>query len=331
MKGNASLGGEQLKAVAEESDSEILGRLFWTSVGGLLINEDTLSRYYRNLDIPMEYFPSEIKNKSAWKRATKEMETKETETMIVNGDEMAVVTEYMMRKMDRNERHLVKEVRREDKGRLEYKEIVSFEFDNEADTPRWKTLDVDYKVAKEKAEEFQSKYKKLKNHYTDKQIRYQLRKTFNDLNKILMRSTGGVYFVTEKHADLLIKFRKLLKKLNEHHGTTNFSSALYQVPVISTEDQKDMISEKLTEDTVEKASNLMEEIQDIIESDDDITAKRYQRIVEDIHDLEHRKKEYEDTLSMKLKTCEQQEKILKRKLNDLIPKVKGTTKSLDDF
>jgi len=125
------VNGESIKAVEGDAEGEYFGRLFWYTFGDFLVPKDELEKLYEELEIPEDHWPGPIHEKGAWKRAAKSLESKDK--IKVEGDNGSIIertTEYMTRKLDPDRRHLVKEVRREDKGRLDYSEIVEFEFHN---------------------------------------------------------------------------------------------------------------------------------------------------------------------------------------------------------
>ncbi len=328
--------GQEARAVSEADDADFLGRLFWYTVAETMAPADEYEQFVRNNDITEDLIPNRIKKKNAWRRATKDMEKKET---IEREDEDDLIVEYMTRKLDKDTRHLVKEVRLPDEGRLDYEELIEWTYDTENDYVSWKPLvDEDDKRFKDVAElhaEMSERMKVYQESFTDREIRRMARNTLERRNKISLKSSGGVYFVPEEQAEFLRNFKKLLEQISEW-GTSNYNSELWQVPVISNSEQRDMIEQGIREETISFANKKIRKIKEILEENEEITQGKYNRLFKEVKKVQQRKQKYADIIDRNLEVCDDQLDVLKGQIDKLADNVKQDddelkSASLNDF
>lgn len=317
---SAKAYGREIQSVASDEDTDYLGRIIWYTFGEMLVPRDDLVKQFHELGIPEKYLPPEVQQKGAWKRACKKLEHKEEEVIEDVGEKL--VTEYMTRKVDADTRIIVKEVRRTDKGQLDYKKLVRFEFNSEDDI-KFEPLDASFDVASDWYDRMLDRYEILRESYEARHIRNNVRNTINKLNPVSMRQSGGVYFVPEKHADLIEKLATLTRYLGEEYGQSSYRTELIQLEVISKPDKKEMIARKIKQDTVGKANDVMQNFKQIINEDRDIYPSEFEDYNDQIKELMERKEEYEEMLGRQLGTCEEQIEIMKKQLGRISDHIKA--------
>lgn len=356
-EGRAKMGGKEMRGLEnEDEDVDFLGRLFWYTIGETLAPQEELRDFVYDEGIVDDLVPQTPSKKVAWRRATRDMERKiiisgeeeetpehltqfveESEELemdeVKHDEETEYIAEYMVRKLDKDTKHLVREVRRPDEGRLDYTELIEWQYVNDDDHVAWKPLNPEEshrdlaKMHKEMSERMQT--------YEESASEYEIRKRVNFLlskqSRITLKSAGGVYFIPEENHEVIEDVKKLLDKINEWSTTSGFMSELWQVPVISNENQKDLIENGIREETVKFADKRMKEIKEILENNEEITQKKYNNLIDELKDIEERKQEYEDIIDRNLETCEEQVNIMKQQVRKLADNVKGESVQLSEF
>ncbi len=362
MKGNdegkRSIAGQEVKAIeGDTEDVDFLGRLFWYTIGESLAPINKITDFVAKEKLDKELLPNPPKQKVAWRRAMRDMERKltikaeeeiEAPEYLVNFIERSdkiklsdledeemdrYVAEYMVRKLDKDTFHLVREIRRPDEDRLDYTELIEWQYVNDQDRVAWKPL-----TTKDQHRNMGKMHKEMmekKQKYEESANEYDIRKRVNEFldgeQIITLKSSGGVYFIPEKNQEIIQEVKKLLDQINEW-STGGFRSELWQVPVISTEEQKDLIENGVKQETVKFADKKMKEIKQILQNDEEISKKKYHNLIEELKDVKERKQEYEEIIGRNLDTCEEQVNIMKkqiRKLSDNVKDAEPTT--LNDF
>jgi len=323
--------GKEVEATSSENgEHDFLGRLFWYTVGETLVPIDELTDFVIDNDITKELLPSEPKSKNAWRRATKELE-KEYEDEIDEEDDNKI--SYLTRREDKDTRHFVKETYYPNKDKPEYEVLIEWIYDNENDYVSWKPMVDDDTRFREIAgihSEMSKRKEIYENSFTEICIRRNIKKLLDVRGKISLKSSGGVYFIPEEHHELLKDIKKVLAKINEY-GKSSFRSELWQVPVVSNSEQRNMIEHGIRKETVSFANQKMKEIKDILKNNKEITMKRYQTLIKELKKVEKRKEDYSEIIGRNLETCDEQVNIMKQQIRKLADNVKGNSQSLDNF
>lgn len=313
----AKINGQKAIGTSNKDlETRFMGRAVWYGVGRLAVPVDKLEDYYNILNIPLKYSPNSPGPKNAWKRATKRLE--QTQTDHLDNNEKRI-TEYMVRKLSNDTRILVKEVKNKDDKRLDFTEIAKFSY-LEGDTVM-KVMNGDKEEAKDWCADLKELHKFFQNHFVENDIRRYIKRTIKKLNPTKLKSTGSVYFVPEKYSKLVLKLSQLLEILNINHGQSGYASSVTQIPIIQSKNQKETISRKVREDTVELAEKRIQKFKAMLDSDEEIKKYRYKEYLDDLEDLLERKKEYEDMLEKPLKVCNKQIKAMKQQLWKLQNKI----------
>lgn len=216
-------------------NSQVLGNLFWFSIGKQLVNAKKLEEHMIATGVDTVWLPKRIRPSDAYRRATKEAERKKVKT-----DEVGVFYNYLVRDVYSDNEKVVRNIvieKIDSKGkRLEYNPDacrITLDKTNN-NTVTFETTD---SVTKEMADEIIQNYNIYKDYYGEQQVRVMVGKILNSLAPIPVRNNGGIYFVPQK-------FQQQLQAL------TNFCSALensegYKIPVVNSFDSKQMITEKV--------------------------------------------------------------------------------------
>ena len=334
MEDFKKINGKEVRAMdgGDSNDTKFLGRLFWYTIGETLAPIDEYSEFVKSNHITHALIPKIPTPKNAWRRATKDMEHAEQ----VDDD---TIVEFMTRRLNKDVRHFVREVKNTTKGRLEYEELIKWTYvkaeKGRGEYVSWNTL-VDDKTRIKDIAKYHRKMGEIKERYeksfTEHEIRRVIQGILEQSQQISLKSSGGVYFIPEQHVGKLTDIKSVLTHINKW-GQSSFASELWQIPVISNAEQRDMIEQGIREETVSYADSKMKEIKELLESGEEITQKRYTTLITELKKVEERKNVYAEIIGRNLETCDEQLDIMKLQIRKLADNVKetGKTKSLNDF
>lgn len=315
-----NIKGEKVAAITSK-EGEFYGRLFWFSIGHCEVPIDDMVRLYQKYNLDEKLLPPEPREKDVFKVATKLMESVDED--VINGEPVSII--YMVRAVGALRRALVREVhlKEGDKGRLEYDIVGYWEYNEEIvrilENERFKDLFT------AKTKELENKFNYLLSIYTDKQIRDKLRNIIYAMPTISLRESGGVYFIPEnkENIQILEGLANVLEEINKKYTSTDYTTELVYIPVVTTEPNKKMIIRKYEIDAKEKLEKLFSEIQEILDSDKEIPSGKFTALLKEITKIKETKKVYESLLENDLEIVEEQIQILNTKIDALASKVKA--------
>lgn len=217
-----------------DENSQILGNLFWFSVGKHLINVPSLTEKLKNSGVGENWLPNTIRPSDAFRRATKEAERRKVQT-----DREGIFLNYLIRDLYSDKDIVIRNIVIEEidsKGkRLNYNpDACKITLDKTDNSIKFETTDA---VTQIMAKEIEEKYTIYKDFYQEQQIRVVVSKILNSLSPIPVRKNGGIYFVPQKYEQQLKNLKTFCGSLENSEG--------YSIPVVNTYDNKEMISQKV--------------------------------------------------------------------------------------
>ncbi|KRG13925.1 hypothetical protein ACA30_13440 [Virgibacillus soli] len=230
-----SLDLGNMTAVQNVGGEQILGHLMWFSVGKQLVKSSDLLTTLQQAGLEESWMPNPIRSTDAFRRATKEVETKKAT------GQANVFENYLIREVfaDREQvqRNLVVETVDQSGKRLNYDSqagIITLNKKNDSLT--FVTSD---NTAKELCEEVEIKFNVYKEHYSAQQVRVMVSKILQSLAPTPVRPNGGIYFVPDSHTEGLNKLVNFTSALENSEG--------FKIPVVNTYDNQQMVNKKLNE------------------------------------------------------------------------------------
>lgn len=245
-------------------DGGEIGHIFFFTVGEDLYPTQSLEKALVNCGLSLEYMPKKIRSADAFRRATKEIETRRP---VSSG----VAENYIVRDVysDINTvvRHIVKETVNSRGKRLDYdaqaavltldktKEEISIQ----AADPR----------AAQLAEEAKRLYSVFKNSYNGQAVRYMVHGILKTLAPTPLRPSGGIYFVPASSKEDLDKLVSFCSSFPKAEG--------YKIPVVDSSENAGMVTKKLKE----HLQSSLRECKNALESTD-LPKSRAKQILDDI-------------------------------------------------
>ncbi|WP_040980604.1 MULTISPECIES: DUF6744 family protein [Oceanobacillus] len=216
-------------------NKSFLGHLIWYSVGKNLIKVEDLENYLINAGLGKEWMPKKIRSSDAFRRATKEVERKRPTSQPTVYENVLVREVYSNQKeIQRNV--VIETVDQQGKSLTYATQSAVINLDKRNDSI---TFTADNDTIKEICGEAETKFTLYKNHYSAQQLRVMVGKILGLLAPTPLRKSGGVWFVPTAKDRELNQFFNFINTLE--------NSEAYKVPVINTNDNKNMVTKKIYE------------------------------------------------------------------------------------
>ncbi|MEB6549669.1 hypothetical protein MXL46_11285 [Heyndrickxia sporothermodurans] len=175
-------------AVQNVGEEEILGHLMWFSVGKQLVKRDDLLTTLTQSGLEESWMPNPIRSSDAFRRATKEIETKKS-TATANVFENYLIREVFSDK-DQIQRNIVVETVDQSGKRLDYDSQAGVITLNKKDDSL--TFVTSNDMARELSEEAEKKFQVYKDYYSAQQLRVMVSKILQSLAPTPVRPNGGI-------------------------------------------------------------------------------------------------------------------------------------------
>ncbi|MCM3711096.1 DUF6744 family protein [Sporosarcina luteola] len=273
-----SINLENMTAVQNENQEGVLGHLAWFSVGKQLIKTADLKERLIQSGMEEEWMPNAIRSADAFRRATKEIETRKATS------QTGVFENYLIREVfsdkDYVQRNIVVESVNQAGKRLDYNSkagVITLDKKNQSITFISET-----ETAKELCLEAEQKFNIYRDNYSAQQLRVMVNKILQSLAPTPVRPHGGIYFVPDSHTEGLEKLVKFTSSLENSEG--------FKIPVVNTFDNRNMVNAKLKEhlesilnDCKTSGSLRKGQVKEIIENANSVISnyKNYKGIVQE--------------------------------------------------
>ncbi|HEX6923640.1 MAG TPA: DUF6744 family protein [Bacillales bacterium] len=219
-------------AIQNEKQESVIGYLTWHSLGQQLIQRDELRRKLNEAGLDSGWLPNEIRPSDAFRRATKEVESK------TSVPENGVFKNYLVREVFSDKKTVHRKIVCETvdpKGRrLDYNESAILTLDKVSNQFDFVSFD---DVARNLAREAEERFFLYRDNYAAPHIRAMIMWILKSLSPTPVRPHGGVYFIPSAHARQLGRLCRFVSELENGEA--------FQVPLLNTHDNRQMIYEKL--------------------------------------------------------------------------------------
>lgn len=226
---------ENMTAVKNINENDILGNLMWYSVGKQLVNATELHTKLVQSGLEESWMPNQIRSVDAFRRATKEVETRKL-TDVANIYENYIIREVFA-DSDTVQRNIVVETVDQNGKRLDYNsEAAVITLDKTSGNISFVTTS---EQTTEMCKDIENRYTVYKEHYSAQQVRVMVNKILQSLAPVPVRPNGGIYFIPNSHTEQLKKLVAFTGSLENSEG--------FKIPVVDTFDNKQMVTHKLND------------------------------------------------------------------------------------
>lgn len=256
----------------------LLGHLVLYSIFDSDVTRDDLETWFAELGLDPAYVPAKLRPVDAYERVTGPDGVRVTYPLPLEdpGDVISRIgrkatgrapgrgtvrrqATLMIRPVSRDGgqiiRHLVREVRDEEKTGLSYDPLIGaviFQRDNDADPDGAGELRVEghstaiaalptpeQLVVRHMLSEIQTEYARRCTYVSGDKLRGIIRTYIESLNAVRVRPTGGVYFVHARHAQTLAGLRELVSRFAA-------GSHLVRIPLADADEMREMVIDAFT-------------------------------------------------------------------------------------
>lgn len=290
-----------VSAVNNSQSENLFGRLCWYTVHDREISINELKEHYNIVGLPAEFLPKPVRPIDAFRRATTELEA--TRIPCGNNYFLNILVREVKTDFKVVIRHIVKELLDSKNVRLQYSVTGEIVFERETNKicTRAFTDDTIIKDLLIKAEELYNKYKES---YDGSHIRRLVRDILYRLNPVIVRPSGGVYFVPEKHAETLLKLKKLIQMIG---------SEFFVIPLINDAETRDMILKKYIDQVTEQIIEIS-----TLMNKGDVTKAEMVTLFETSKKLLQQLDQYEGILQAELTDLKERANLLKLQLMQIL-------------
>jgi len=294
-----------------------LGSLVWFTIRETRVRREQVEKAFEELELPERLLPPPIRPVDAFRRATSLVRKKRAKGQKEGEFINVLVTESYS---DENEvvRHITREVVDSEDRRLSYAECAraildkktgELTLDKRTDIPEEHECDEIIRAVREN-------YEDCTTFYGSRQIRGVVRELVkSEMQGELLRESGALYFVPEKHRELLKKTKQLIDILN---GDSPVKSRLADMPVMDAGDVRELVEEKMTGNTLEELEELNEELGELLKKD--VRPQTAARFAGRINTLRDKVATYEELLGKRLKELNEKAEELAGKARALFSK-----------
>lgn len=222
-------------AVTRNEKDAFIGHLFWYSISDDLYSRQGLEANLKNNGLSVGFMPNEIRNVDAFRRATKEVETrvpindKLHENFLVR--DVYADTQVAVR-------HIVKETVDSQGKRLQYNEqeaVITLDKQNNVIQITAAPDSIAERQAKQAVELFEL----FKQHHNGQAVRTMVQAILKTMSPTPVRPSGGIYFIPSAHADTLMKLVGFCSAFSKGEG--------FKVPVVESKDNIEMVAKKVAD------------------------------------------------------------------------------------
>lgn len=288
---------EELIATTTKTEN-VLGYLFWFEIGNQMNNIEDLKQKLINSGLGEEWMPNPIRSFDAFRRATKEIQTKKPTA------NPKVFENYLVREVYSDpqivQRNVVIETVDQGDKKLGYNtQSGIIQLQKKQGTLSFETNDAEVKELFRKVEQ---KFYLYRDHYSSQHIRIMVTKILNSLAPTPMREKGIIYFVPNSMSNGLTNLVTFIRLLD--------NSDAHKVPVIDSNDNRYMVSKKL--------SDYLENLLEKCRSTENLRKDEIKTLVEETNSAIKDYKQYRELTSSETEKFEEKIMLLRSEVLKII-------------
>jgi len=295
-----------------------IGQILWFTISEITATREQLKEYLTRTGLEEKYLPKPISPRDAFRKATSKMEAKKLDLadkkyLNILIREVKVTDDILVRQM-------VREIVDAKNVRLEYTPVANLilegeDYRQELLIDSYKLTDLEESTLKNSLTD----YEKAKEFYNGRNIREIVQNILSDCSPVALRPSGGVYFSPQEYYKKIKSLSTFLKEIALDN--LNEKTKLYHIPVIDTEEQREIVRESLEEQAKKESMSLIEEMDKIIKSGKPITGKMVLAYTQKAKDLKALIEEYEDLLETQTMFARSAVEMVQKQIQKMIEKL----------
>jgi len=279
--------GEGFEGVVVKARDEAIGRISWFSVRSFEMERAALLKVWAECGLTDDEFMPETRAPDAFKAACKVLEDR---TLV--DKEKGIIARYLVRHEDGapHIRHVVQELYQKGQEKpFAFTDLGRFTFGSDEKTI--KAVPYPEGVAKVGEGEWnevirivQAAFEHALQYHNDVDVRQAVQRQLRHWHSLLLRPTGGVYFIPGIHGEVADKYAKFLRAIG---------SEMWSIVVAKDPEAMGMVKEKMKAAEAEAEAKWTEKREAVKDKSEDEKAKAEAAIAKEQDYYFDMKKEYE--------------------------------------
>ena len=281
--------------------SNLLGRILWFSITETRISYEQLKTAFLNAGIDKKYLPKSICVRDAFRRASKIAEAKRIQ---LDKDRYLNLFVREVKNADGEMiRQLVREIVDPKNVRSEYAPVANMVLKNkDFDVHKLSGVPVLLREEKTALTNVETEFNRCKSNYNGRGIRELIQKILNDMDPVLVRPSGGVYFIPERFVDVVETLSELVSEISRY-SVSGEKSSFWHVPIANAKEHRAMVIGALEEQVKKDIQSLVAEMANVLKGKKSITQKLSEKYIQQVKELEEKVKKYEEVLQAEVVFC----------------------------
>lgn len=279
----------------------LLGNLLFTSLIDMKIPVADLISIFQSNNIPDTYVRT-ISEADAFRRASSSIKNRilfinaGTERVRVEVDEVKSDTDGIKRIIGVKK---VDEVAED----ISYEPVGEIIFNRSNNvcvaTPLLAQNNSDYQLIRDLCNEVENKYQEWSVYHNKDTVRNIINRIITDTHPVNLMPTGLCKFIPQGSTDLLYNMKSALIEMQAYACTPTMSRNIMEIiPVIDTEEQRNLIEKNFTAEITDELFNFTQELKDVLQKKQVLSTRTANAYIEKFNILKEKAKEYESLLGI---------------------------------
>ena len=166
-------------------------------------------------------------------------------------------------------------------------------------TPLFAPGDVDYQAIRDLCDEVENKYQDWSVYHNKDTVRNIINRIISDTHPVNLMPTGLCKFIPQTSTDLLYNLKQALMEMQSYASTPTMSSNIMEIiPVIDTEEQRNLIEKNFTTEITDELFSFTQELKDVLQKKQVLSTRTANAYIEKFNILKAKAKEYESLLGI---------------------------------
>lgn len=166
-------------------------------------------------------------------------------------------------------------------------------------TPLFAPGDVDYQAIRDLCDEVENKYRDWSVYHNKDTVRNIINRIISDTHPVNLMPTGLCKFIPQTSTDLLYNLKQALTEMQSYASTPTMSRNIMEIiPVIDTEEQRNLIEKNFTAEITDELFNFTQELKDVLQKKQVLSTRTANAYIEKFNILKAKAKEYESLLGI---------------------------------
>ncbi len=308
----------------------ILGNLMFVSLNEMSVPYNDLTFIFHQNNIPDHYARS-ISAADAYRRASSDLKrhkmswmndaTGETQVSYVNVDEVKCTPDVIKRVAG------FKVLDDQQQSGIDYIPFAELCFDRKNESVHTQIFSalngVNYGEAEKICKVFTDNFSEWSVFHTRTTIRNILTRILNDTHPINILPTGLCKFTPKVHTDTLHNIRNAILDLNKYVINNNEANTAEIIPVIDTEEQRDLVNRTFTNEVTNEMEILIRDLRFILQTKGPLSSRTAASYIERFRFLREKADDYSKLLNIYTQALQDQLKEAIELVNDNTTTKKG--------